>query len=675
MKGDSKRPRCIAIAGAAAATLLCVAPTAVGAASPESLPAGSTVGSTQDSAGSASVANAWGYNGDGQLGIGTTTGSKVPVEVIGVSKVTAVAGGANHSLALRNDGTVWTWGANGNGQLGDGTTANSDVPVEVNGLSGVTAVAAGAYHSVALESDGTVWTWGYNGYGQLGNGTAADSDIPVQVTVLSGVTTVTSGALHSLAVESDGSVWTWGYNGYGQLGNGTTTDSNVPVRVSGLSGVTAVAGGAYDSIARVNDGTVRTWGYNGYGQLGNGTTIDSKVSVQVSGLSGVTAVAAGAVNSLALIAGTVRAWGRDNDGQLGDGTTTDSAVPVDVSGLSGVATVAAGALHGVALRNDGTVWSWGYNGYGQLGNGTTTDRDAPIQVSGLGGVTAVAAGTYHSFALTPPSTPVVSGASPSVLGQGAQRRPVIITGSGFVGPATVTFSGRGVTIANVVVVSSSEITASVSVTRSASTGPDDITVTNADSGAKCCTACLTIDAAPTVTSVSPHALGQGAKGRSVTILGSGFLSPATVKIMGAHFLVKHVVVVSSTQITASVTVVSTAAAGVYDVNVTNPDYGAGTCSGCFTVDPSPTVVGAAPSSVARGTSDVDVVLSGAAFVGGATVSFSGANIRINSVSVDNSGQTTVNLTVGSVASTGPRTITVINPDGGRGSCSTCFSIT
>jgi hypothetical protein len=425
---------------------------------------------------------------------------------------------------------------------------------------------------------------------------------------------------------SDGSVWSWGYNATGQLGNGTTTDSDVPVPVSGLSGVTAVAGGAFHSLAIVNNGTV--WG-----------------------------------------------WGRNNDGQLGNGTTTDSHVPVQVSGLSGEISVAAGALHSLALGSDGAISTWGSNAYGQLGNGTTTDSDVPVTVSGVSGVTAVAAGTYHSIALVAPPSPVVSGVNPSALGQGANNRTVTISGSGFVGPAMVTISGTGVTVTNVVVVSSAEITASVSVAATASTGPDDVTVTNADSGVGSCTGCLTIDAAPMVTGVNPNALGQGANGWTVTISGSGFVSPATVKIMGAHFTVKHVVVVSSVTITASVTVVSSASPGAYDVKVTNADSGIGICPACFTVDVAPSVTGANPSSLARGASNVDLVISGANFVGGATVSFSKGNIRINSLSVDNSGQITLNVTVRNVAATGPRTITVVNPDGGKGSCSTCFSVT
>src|SRR3990172_6036786 len=77
-----------------------------------------------------------------------------------------VAGGADHTIALKSDGTVWAWGENGSGRLGDGTTSSSRTPVQVSGLSEVTAIAGGDSHAVAMKSDGTVWAWGYNYYGQ-----------------------------------------------------------------------------------------------------------------------------------------------------------------------------------------------------------------------------------------------------------------------------------------------------------------------------------------------------------------------------------------------------------------------------------------------------------------------------------------------------------------------------
>jgi alpha-tubulin suppressor-like RCC1 family protein len=57
---------------------------------------------------------------------------------VSAAKVTPmVAAGWSHSLALKNDGTVWGWGWNEYGQLGDGTTAQKHTPVKVLGQSGV----------------------------------------------------------------------------------------------------------------------------------------------------------------------------------------------------------------------------------------------------------------------------------------------------------------------------------------------------------------------------------------------------------------------------------------------------------------------------------------------------------------------------------------------------------
>ncbi|MFA6546133.1 MAG: cohesin domain-containing protein, partial [Limisphaerales bacterium] len=146
----------------------------------------------------------WGENEYGQ--------THIPA---GLSNVMAIAAGANHSLALKSDGTVVAWGDNSVGQ--------STVPP---GLNGVVAVAAGDYHTLALKDDGTVVAWGLNGYGQ--------STVPAG---LSGVAAIAAGDYHSLALKNNGTVVAWGDNEEGQ--------STVP---AGLSGVTAVAGGQWHSL-------------------------------------------------------------------------------------------------------------------------------------------------------------------------------------------------------------------------------------------------------------------------------------------------------------------------------------------------------------------------------------------------------------------------------------------
>ena len=93
---------------------------------------------------------AWGSNSQGQLGNGVTCDachSTTPVRVTGLTAVTALASATATGYALRSDGTVWSWGSNNQSQLGDGSTCTScraTVPVQVTGLTGVTAIAPGA---------------------------------------------------------------------------------------------------------------------------------------------------------------------------------------------------------------------------------------------------------------------------------------------------------------------------------------------------------------------------------------------------------------------------------------------------------------------------------------------------------------------------------------------------
>ncbi len=423
---------------------------------------------------------AWGSNYYGQLGDGTRTDKTTAVQVSGLSGITAIAGGYSHSLALKNDGTVWAWGDNYYGQLGDGIqpyVPYISTAVQVNGLSGITAIARGYSHSLALKNDGTVWAWGSNVYGQLGDGTVVDRATAVQVSRLSGITAIAGGYLHSLALKNDGTVWAWGSNVYGQLGDGTVVDKATAVQVSGLSGITAIASGYSHSLALREDGTVWAWGNNDNGQLGDGTTMYATTAVQVSGLSRITAIAGGGLHSLALkndgtvwawgnnlrrqlgegipayvsqyemavqvsglnyitaIAsgyshslaqlyyGDVQAWGNNEYGQLGDGTTTDmKEVAVNVSGLEYTTAIAGAEAHSLALKNDGTVWAWGNNGSGQLGDGTITDKTTAVQVSGLGYITAIAGGGYNSLALKNDGTVWVWGSnSYGQLGNGNKR--------------------------------------------------------------------------------------------------------------------------------------------------------------------------------------------------------------------------------------------------------------
>jgi alpha-tubulin suppressor-like RCC1 family protein len=337
-------------------------------------------------AASAAAANhvlAWGDN----TGVQRSYAS-VPI-ADGLSGVTTIAPGGEHTLALLEDATVVAWGGNGYGQLGNsGAGLESRTPVPVEGLSEVTALAAGGNFSLALLADGTVRAWGGDSAGQLGiGGSETEHETPVEVSDLSGVRAIAAGGTHALALLSDGTVMIWG--------SGGGAESRSPVAVAGLEHVRAIAAGGEASYALLEDGTVRAWGSDQVGQLGTGDPSDHETPEPVQDLADVRAISADENDAGALLEdGSVMTWGRNQDGQLGNGSDEyKSEVPVEVSGLHDATALAVGGELDVALLEGGTVAAWGLDPGD--GTGVGSQKDTPTSVCGASDIVAVAAGGFE----------------------------------------------------------------------------------------------------------------------------------------------------------------------------------------------------------------------------------------------------------------------------------------
>jgi alpha-tubulin suppressor-like RCC1 family protein len=226
-----------------------------------------------------------GNNAVGQLGDGTTLTRSTPVQVSGLTGIISIAAGYNHSLFLKSDGTVWAVGSNQFGQLGEGGSQDMlTLPVQVLGLTGITVIAGGQWHSLFLKNDGTVWSVGSNSTGQLGDGTFLGKSTPLQIPTLTGITAIAAGYNQSYFIKNDGTVWASGRNQSGALGDGTNSNRPTPVQVVGLTGIIAAAAGGLHAIFLKNDATVWSVGLNANGQLGDGTTTDKSIAVQVPAL-------------------------------------------------------------------------------------------------------------------------------------------------------------------------------------------------------------------------------------------------------------------------------------------------------------------------------------------------------------------------------------------------------
>ena len=147
------------------------------------------------------------------------------IEALRPVRFSAVAAGEQHALALSEAGEVYSFGDGAHGQLGHGETIGQthSSPRRVETLRGVriTAVAAGRDHSLALGEAGEVYSFGGGLHGQLGHGCReAFRSEPRAIAGLRGVRSIAAGAATSLAVDSSGRAWGWGVGARHELGWG-----------------------------------------------------------------------------------------------------------------------------------------------------------------------------------------------------------------------------------------------------------------------------------------------------------------------------------------------------------------------------------------------------------------------------------------------------------------------
>ncbi|KAH7654723.1 Regulator of chromosome condensation 1/beta-lactamase-inhibitor protein II [Dioscorea alata] len=210
-----------------------------------------------------------------------------PVEVFGFSeKVVEISAGYHHSSAITEDGKLFTWGNNSCGQLGLGKRAGSIVstPTMIDCLADikVSKVALGSEHSIAITDEGEVLSWGAGGSGRLGHGhqssflgfsMISSEYTPRLIKNFEGmkVRRIAAGMLHSACINEQGSVFIFGERTINKLGFGEAKNASRPLVVEQLPFSEEVACGGYHTCVVTNEGRLFTWGSNENGCLGLGS--------------------------------------------------------------------------------------------------------------------------------------------------------------------------------------------------------------------------------------------------------------------------------------------------------------------------------------------------------------------------------------------------------------------
>jgi alpha-tubulin suppressor-like RCC1 family protein len=314
-----------------------------------------------------------GYAGYGQLGQGNTTSLSKYTLVPNLSTfpIVKIAQGRENygaAYAVNSNGQLYTWGYNGDGQLGDGTTTNRSIPTitTAGALSGkfvydivggyqtafaicrsTTATTTGTYASGGASGASTITlaAIGSVAVGHIVTGTGIPglsiTQGPVTVTAISGNQITLSAPLTAQAAGTynffiGGILVGWGTNTtYGNLGDGTFANQFTPVQIF-ASGIAEVFNGNYDYPVACVRKTDNTWWVAGAGAYGanldiaaaNRSTWVQITHASITGANYITKVVksgTGSYNWMAalLVDGTVLSWGYNGNGALGIGNTTN----------------------------------------------------------------------------------------------------------------------------------------------------------------------------------------------------------------------------------------------------------------------------------------------------------------------------------------------------------------
>jgi hypothetical protein len=272
--------------------------------------------------------------------------------------------------------------------------------------------------------------------------------------------------------------------------------------------------------------------------------------------------------------------------------------------------------------------------------------------------------------------PVLSSVAPNSGGR-LQTLDLVVTGVNFINGVTTLNMGTGITVNSLTVSSSTSLIANVTIGVNALVSSRNISVTNAvPGGGTSGTQPFTVtNPVPVAVSMVPSQ-GSRLQTLDVSFTGANFIAGVTGVDLGVGITVNSVTVVSSTSLSANITIGSAAATGVRNAYISNAAPGGGPSASLgFSVINPPAVLSALSASSGKRGDVLDVTFTGTGFISGVTTLDAGTGITVNSVTVQSSTSLKATVSISQSATPGVRSWTLTNPSPGGGiSAQLSFSV-
>lgn len=238
----------------------------------------------------------WGLNEDGQLGVESDIEDSLVYDITDKfmlqdgDYIKKVSCGASHSVALSNNGYVYTWGSNKFNQLGRNDCYYLSTPTLIDNFNEtVIKIETGRYTSYLLTNQNQLYGFGSDSYGQLATCkpilTSNKKETPYLMNggfILENdeyIIDITAGYYYGFVKTNKNNYFSFGQNSSGQLANGSTLSTSIPQKINyqnldnPLDEIVSISCGQDHCIATTKYNKILAWGSNLQNQLSEDSNV------------------------------------------------------------------------------------------------------------------------------------------------------------------------------------------------------------------------------------------------------------------------------------------------------------------------------------------------------------------------------------------------------------------